>query len=298
MPNMSIEGIINTEAGENSDALFISAAYEGSASFHKGTAMGPEKMVSCLNRQIEFWDRNLKVETNTKLKISHADVEGLEGMNPEHAVQKIKDAYAEGSAKTDFAVLLGGEHSVSIGAFQAIAERESASDITIVQIDAHCDLRNDDSDYNELSPSPFAHSTIARRAHELGFNLVQVGIRAFSTEEYEYFTKHDNITVFEWNTSKKPSIQEIIDSIKTEKVYLTIDVDGFDPAHMPGTGTPVQGGLEWWYGNEFIETLFEKKNVIAADVVEVMPQEDTGLTEYGAAQLAYNMVGFKFRNKM
>ena len=295
---MSIEGIINTPAEENADVVFISAPYEGSASFHKGTALGPEKMVSCLNRQIEFWDRNLKKETHAELKISHVAVEGLEGANPEHAVQAIKDVYVAHAEKTVFPMILGGEHSVSIAAFQAIAEREDAKEITIVQLDAHCDLRNDDSDYNELSPSHFAHSTIARRGHQLGFNLVQVGIRAYSTEEYEYFTEHNNITVFEWNTSKKPSIQEIIDSIKTTKVYLTIDVDGFDPAHMPGTGTPVQGGIEWWYGNELIETLFATKDVIAADIVEVMPQEDTGLTEYGAAQLAYNMVGFKFRDQI
>ncbi len=291
-----IDSIINTESIDGADVVLVSAPFEGSASYHKGTAGGPEKMVSCLNRQIEFWDRNQKKETCDSIKIAHTEVGGLEGLNPEHSVNKIKEVYEEATKNTKFPIILGGEHSVSISAFQTIAKKEDAKDITIVQIDAHCDLRNDDSDYNELSPSKYAHSTIARRGHELGFNLVQVGIRAYSKEEYEYWNANENITVFEWNTSKKPTIEEIIESIKTEKVYLTIDVDGFDPAHMPGTGTPVQGGLEWWYGMELIEKIFKNKNVIAADVVEVMPQEDTGVTEYGASQIVYNMIGYKFRN--
>jgi len=293
---MEIDGIINTEDISQSDVVLISAPFEGSASFHKGAAKGPEKIVSCLNRQIEFWNRKQNKETYKETKIAHVEVGGLEGLNPEHAINKIKEVYDNVmSLGTAFPIILGGEHSVSISAFQAWGERENPKDITVVQIDAHHDLRNDDSDYNELSPSKYAHSTIARRGHELGFNFVQIGIRAYSKEEYEYTKENDNISVFEWNSSKTPNIEEIIASIKTSKVYLTIDVDGFDPAHMPGTGTPVQGGIEWWYGMELIEKIFTEKNVIGADVVEVMPQDNTGLTEYGASQIVYNIIGHKFK---
>ena len=149
--------------------------------------------------------------------------------------------------------MLGGEHSVSIGYFQALAKKYNPKDVTILQIDAHCDLRNDDSDYSD-DPTNYAHSCVMRRASELGFPLVQVGIRTYSTDEYEYFSnKKNNVTTFEWGRGKIPTIETLLKSFKTKYVYITIDVDGFDPAHMPGTGTAVQGGLEWWYGIDLIE---------------------------------------------
>ena len=139
-----------------------------------------------------------------------------------------------------------------------------------------------------------------RRAHELGYNLVQVGIRTYSVYEYDYFTKNkDTIKVYEWGNNKKiPTVDEIISSIKTKNVYITIDVDGFDPTFMPGTGTPVQGGLDWWYGVELIEKLVLKKNLVGADIVEVSPMKDSVLTEYGAAQLVYSIIAHKFKDKL
>ena len=170
-------------------------------------------------------------------------------------------------------------------------------DTTILQIDAHCDLRNDDSDYS-AKPSQYAHSCVMRRASELGYPLVQVGIRTYSIHEHAYFSNpKNNVTVFEWGDKKIPSIEEVLKSIKTKNIYLSIDVDGFDPAYMPGTGTPVQGGLEWWYGMELIERAVREKNLVAADIVEVSPMRDSVLTEYGAAQLCYTILANKFLKK-
>jgi agmatinase len=192
--------------------------------------------------------------------------------------------------------MLGGEHTVSYGALHAISKKENPKDITIVQIDAHQDLRDDNTDYNE-NRDRFAHSCVIRRIHELNFPIVQVGIRTYSKYEYEYWQKNKKtITVFEWK-DKIPPISEILKSIKTKKVYITIDVDGFDPAHMPGTGTPVQGGLPWNYGLNLIEKIITKKELVAADIVEVSPQRDSVLTEFGAALLCYKMMAYKFQNK-
>ena len=172
-------------------------------------------------------------------------------------------------------------------------------DVTVLQIDAHCDLRNDDSDYSD-DPTNLAHSCVLRRVNELGYPLVQVGIRTYFKGEYEYFSNpKNNITVFEWGNKKKiPTVAEILKSIKTKYVYITIDVDGFDPAHMPGTGTAVPGGLEWWYGVELIEKVIKGKELVGADIVEVSPMRDSILTEYGAAQLCYSMIAHKFRDKL
>jgi agmatinase len=290
------KSIINEKSLEKADAVLVSAPYEKTASSHKGTIHGPQKVVKCLNTQIEFFDREFKTEVNNFVKIAHQDLGNLEKLSPEKTLAKIKKTTESLLAKNKFVFLLGGEHSVSIGVFQALANKYNSKDVTILQIDAHCDLRKDDSDYSD-KPSVLAHSTVMRHASELHFPIVQVGIRTYSKDEYEYFSNpKNNIKVFEWKR-KIPSIAEIIKNIKTKYVYITIDVDGFDPAHMPGTGTPVQGGLEWWYGLELIEKTIKKSKLIGADIVEVSPVSDSVLTEYGAAQLCYTIIANKFCKK-
>lgn len=292
-----IKRVINEKNINNADVVLISAPYEKTASSHKGTAMGPEKVVEQLDTQVEFFDRKFKVEVNNFVKTAHVYLENLEMLSPEETLREIKSNYKNILKKNKFPFILGGEHSVSIGAFQALAEKYKSKDVTILQIDAHCDLREDDRDYSE-NPSLLAHSTVMRHASNLGFPIIQVGVRTYSKDEYEYFSnKKNNIKVFEWGKNKIPKISEILKSIKTKYLYITIDVDGFDPAYMPGTGTAVQGGLEWWYGIELIEKAIAKKELIGADIVEVSPVPDSVLTEYGAAQLVYMIIANKFKKR-
>lgn len=292
-----IETIINTKNISDADVVLVSAPYEKTASSHKGTVNGPKKVIECLDTQIEFFDRKFKVEVQNFVKTAHINLNTLPKLSPQKAYEKIKETCSKLIEKEIFVFLLGGEHSVCIGNFEALAKKYEPRDITILDIDAHCDLRNNDGDYSK-NPSQFAHSAVMRRASEMGYNIVQVGIRTFSTEEYNYFTNpKNNVTVFQWGVHKKPSIEEVLQSIKTKNVYLSIDVDGFDPAHMPGTGTPVQGGLKWNYGVKLIEMLIEQFNLLGADIVEVSPQKETVLTEYGAAQLVYTIIAHKFQNK-
>lgn len=295
MPN----SIINTKNINEAEAVLMSAGYEKTASSHKGTLKGPKAIIECLNSQIEFFDREFKTEVNSVVKIAHQSLGNLQKLSPLHTLKKIKESCDKLIKNNKFIFLLGGEHSVSIGYFQALAKKYNPKDITILQIDAHCDLRKDDGDYSK-NPSTLAHSTVMRHASELGYRIVQVGIRTYSKEEYKYFSnKKNNIKVFEWGNDKKiPRVAEILKSIKTKYLYITVDVDGFDPAYMPGTGTPVQGGLEWWYGVELVERAIDKKELIGADIVEVSPMRDSVLTEYGAAQLAYTMITHKFRDKL
>lgn len=291
------QSIINTKNPAEADALIISAPYDATASFHKGTAEGPRKVVECLNTQIEFWDRRYKTESTEKIKIAHHEIASLPSMTPADAHQAVVKACAASVAPLTF--LLGGEHSMSFGALKALAQKHNPKDVTIFQIDAHCDLRIDDGDYTDGEPTEYAHSAVMRRAHEMGFNLVQVGIRAFSKDEYDYFTKNKKtIRVFEWGAGPVPSIAKVVGAIKTKKVYISIDVDGIDPAYMPGTGTPVQGGLEWYYTLRLLESVIEKKTLVGADVVEVSPMHENVLTEYGAAQIVYNMINTFYKSRL
>ena len=161
------------------------------------------------------------------------------------------------------------------------------------QIDAHLDMRDDDSDYNDVDPSRYAHSTVMRRAREMGFNTCSVGIRAYSADEHAFATAEGQ-PVFEWGREGgEPSVEEVLRAVPTGRVYLTVDVDGFDPSVAPATGTPVPGGLSWSYGTRLIRRLLREKEVVGADVVEVAPDGRSGLTEYAAAQLCYDIVGYK-----
>ena len=290
------KSIINSKNSPDIDALIVSAPYDATASFHKGTAEGPKKVVECLDTQIEFWDKRYKTESTDHIKIAHIEVPNLETMTPEDAHAAVVKTCME--SKAPFIFLLGGEHSMSFGALKALAEKHDPKDVTIFQIDAHCDLRSDDSDYNDTDPTKFAHSAVMRRAHEMGYSLVQVGIRAYSKEECDYFESFKNIKVFEWAGGKVPSIQKVVSAIKTKKVYISIDVDGIDPAYMPGTGTPVQGGLEWWYTLGLLERVIEKRTLVGADIVEVSPVPDNVLTEYGAAQIVYNMINTFYKKRL
>jgi agmatinase len=137
-----------------------------------------------------------------------------------------------------------------------------------------------------------------RRAVENGFNLVQIGARNYSEElEMKFARGNPKIKIFEWGKGNgnerfiEPTYSEIISAIPTENVYLTIDVDGFDPSTMGETGTPFPGGFDFNYGALLINQIFQRKNVIGADVVEVAPLSENSTTAIGAAQLIYSMIG-------
>lgn len=294
-----VDSIISAKKIDDAEVVILSAAYEKTASSRKGTASGPAAVMKMLDSKLELFDRNYKKNICEFVKIGAKDTGNISSMTPKKALDKIVSESKKLLDKDKFVFLLGGEHSVSLGLLSALSEKYDPRDVTVVQIDAHCDLRNDDSDYSD-DPTNLAHSCVLRRVNELGYPLVQVGIRTYFKGEYEYLSDPKNkIKTFEWGIGHKvPSIDEIVKSIKTKYVYITIDVDGFDPAHMPGTGTAVQGGLEWWYGVELLEKIIKSKDLIGADIVEVSPMKDSILTEYGAAQLLYGMIAQKYRNKL
>ncbi|MCM2339201.1 MAG: agmatinase [Burkholderiales bacterium] len=292
-----IDRIINTKNTKDAEVVILNAPYEHSVSFGGGTIKGPQKIIECLDNYLELFDTELKCEPAKKIKTAKKEITGLKNINGEKASKKISTEYQKLFNDDKFIIMLGGEHTVSYGALEAISKKENPKDITILQIDAHQDLRNDSGDYSEKKDK-FAHSCVMRRAHELGFPIVQVGIRTYSKYEYEYWQNNkQTITVFGWNGKEIP-INKILESIKTKKVYLTLDVDGFDPAFMPGTGTPVQGGLDWYYGLNLINKIVDTKNLIGADIVEVSPQKESALTEFGAALICYKIMAHKFKNKL
>lgn len=272
------------------EKVLIGLPYEQTASFEKGTAEGPQAIVEILHSQLEFFNRYSKNEPAREYKFGYKILDEIKSMSPEDMVNHVKNVVREENRPF---VIVGGEHSVTIGALYGTAEKYNPEDVTVVQIDAHFDLREDDSEYNEKNPSRFAHSTVMRHAHTIGYKLLPIGIRTMYIDEYN-FVKENDIKYHEWGRYDKeiPTIREIIEQIETPYVYLTIDTDGFDPSVMPGTGTPVPGGLEWSYGEGLIMEIAKNKKVIGSDIVELIPQKQSVQTEYNVAQLAYNLLTY------
>lgn len=322
-----VASMVNCHDWKEANIILLGAPYDGTSSFGKGADHGPKAVIYCLNSQIEFLEPLTQTTPAYDARIAYCDLERNNPVpdiknrvvyagKPEQMVKKIEGTYRHilNENPHAFLILLGGEHTVSAGAFAALATPTIGripDDITIVVIDAHFDLRDDDSDYHENPFGKFVHSSVMRRALDMGFNTVHVGVRAFSKEEFD-FAQAKKLPVFFWIPSvgkaffTVPSLFEIIAAIPTKKVYLSIDIDGFDPSVMPATGTPVPGGLDWGYTLQLIRNLFVEKEVIGADIVEVAPrivEEDFGrtitfphasdrLTAFSAAQLCYSLIAF------
>ena len=277
------------------EVKLIPIPYEGTLSGTKGASEGPKAVVNMLFEQIEDYDLLIDQVTFGKVNFVKEKELDVKNLAPTAMVNFVKN-YMDKVGNV-FPIVLGGGHSVSIGAIQSMKEKHE--NLTVVQIDAHLDLRDDDSDYIgdfNGTPSKYAHSCVMRRARDFGCDSVQVGIREVYSKEMEYLEK-EGIKDKVFFCPVKDDVDKILSKIDSKNVYITLDVDGLDPSIMPGTGTPVQGGLDWHFVLKLLKKIFESKNVVGADIVEVSPIEGSHLTEKSAAQLVYHIAGLKYKNK-
>lgn len=188
-----------------------------------------------------------------------------------------------------FPIVLGGEHTLTAGAIEGVSKLYK--DLTVVHFDAHLDLRK------QYRGSRYNHASALRRVMENKRirKLVQIGIRSASEidDEIDYLkAQKRRIKIFwAWETV---ALKRIIAEIPTKYVYLTFDVDAFDPSIMPSTGTPEPGGLQWWPTLEILEFIFQSKNVVAADVVELSPIKNFPGPDFMTARLVYKFIHFKY----
>jgi agmatinase len=185
-----------------------------------------------------------------------------------------------------FLVTIGGEHSVSIGAIQAHAEKFEK--FSVIQIDAHADLRE------EYEGSPNNHACVMARAKEL-CKIVQVGIRSMDVEENKNLN-HSRVFWGHQIFHNDSWMEEAIDML-TENVYLTIDLDGLDPSLLPSTGTPEPGGLLWYQTLKFLKKLVDKRNLVGFDVVELCPNPAEKSSDFVAAKLVYKILAYRFQSE-
>jgi agmatinase len=263
---------------KNAKYVLLPIPYDGTSTYVKGAEKGPQAIIDASD-SIELYDIQTDLEAY-KAGI-YTDKHTYSFLSPETMVEEVKERVRYFLQQNKKIGLLGGEHSISTGAIAVFAEKYS--DLSVLQIDAHADLRD------SYHGSPFNHACVMRRAQELA-NVVQVGIRNVCIEEKNniipenIFYAHEICGKTEWR-------QKALDRL-SENVYLTIDLDGFDPSIVPATGTPLPGGLQWYETLAFLELLFKSKNVVGFDVVELCPQNDDKTSDVLAAVLVYKLISF------
>jgi agmatinase len=198
-------------------------------------------------------------------------------------IAAVHDKTAEYLSKDKFVVTIGGEHSVSIGAIQAHAEK--VKDLGVLQLDAHADLRD------EYQGSKFNHACVMARVKEF-CPVVQVGIRSMDIEEKK--SPVPGSVFFAEDIHKDRSYIESVIAQLSESVYITIDLDVFDPSVMPSTGTPEPGGMLWYDVLALLRAVCKKKNVVGFDIVELCPNENNKAPDFTAAKLIYKTLAYKF----
>jgi agmatinase len=206
----------------------------------------------------------------------------------EQVVRRIETRFGELMDAGKWVVMLGGEHAITPGGVAAAARRYPG--LTVVQLDAHADLRQ------EYAGDRWSHAAAMARCLDLGISLTAVGIRNYSVDEAVWIRKGipGYRVVHAWEMEQESWIERALSGIEGKPVYLTIDVDYFDPAVIPATGTPEPGGGAWWPTLRFLERLFASANVVACDLVELAPTPGLHHADFTTARLAYKLIGLRF----
>lgn len=286
--------IIRKISPEQADVVLLGVPFEGSSSAGRlGTSKGPNAVINQLHYYVEEFDYLIGSRTCDTTKISKKMLADIAGTRPKEMISRVEKNANLLYKRDIFPITIGGDHSVSIGAIKAA--KEKYNNITVVQIDAHLDLRPSNADYaaGPKLVSEFAQCTPMYHVYNLGCSLVQIGIRAVSDIEQDFINKQ-NIGKNIFYANNLSEYSEIIEKIKDHDIYLTVDVDGFDPSVFPATTVPEPGGISWNWFIHFAKDLFTKKNVIGFDIVEVNPWSQDEYTEFSAAKLLYYLIGLKF----
>ncbi len=262
--------------------LLQSIPYDGTSTWGKGADKGFNIFLEA-TENMELYD----IETDSEVyrKGIHITPQILEDRSPEHMFKSVYQHTKDLLKSDKFLTFYGGEHSISIGIIKAFYEKYP--DITVLQLDAHADLRP------TYLGSKYNHACALFDASQ-NTNLIPVGIRSMDVSEKE-FINYDKCFFAQELASNSDWMNQAIDMM-TDKVYITLDLDVFDPAIMPSTGTPEPGGMQWETVIGFLRKIFKAKNVLGFDLVEHAPIKGFKAPDFMVAKLYYKMLSYKFEN--
>jgi agmatinase len=266
---------------EQAGIVIVPVPYDRTSTWLKGADKGPAAIIEA-SAHMELYDIETDSEVYKKGIFTAEPVDGPE--LPEDMIDMVAEQVRKHLENDKFVVVVGGEHSVSLGPVRAHIEKNA--DITVLQLDAHSDLRD------EYEGSRYNHACVMARIMEL-CPIVQVGIRSMDSSEKQFLDK--NRVIFARDILSNKKWTEKVLSKLSENVYLTIDLDVFDPSIMPSTGTPEPGGLLWYDVLGLLRAVFENRNVAGFDVVELCPDERNKAPDFLAAKLIYKLLSYEFR---
>jgi agmatinase len=274
-------------AWESAGVVILPVPYEATVSYQGGTGNGPAAILEA-SRYIELYDQELDSEP-AEIGIATLPALELSGAGPETAVRELREAYDQvlDAAGERLVIALGGEHSLSSAPILAHAARmPEGKRLSVLQLDAHSDLRL------EYEGSPYSHASVMARVID-DVDLVAVGIRALTREERELIRSRESIkTIFAEETWRDQAwIDRTLEALG-DTVYITFDVDYFDPSLIPATGTPEPGGAAWYPTMELLRRVFAEKTVVGIDVVELAPIPGNAAPDFAVAKLVYKMIGY------
>ncbi|MCX5668382.1 MAG: agmatinase [Candidatus Omnitrophica bacterium] len=274
---------------KKSKVVVMQVPYDKTATYIKGTVNGPGAIIDA-SKKMELFDEELNQETY-KIGIHTMDPLPVQDLLPEAMIDKVYGSSLELLKANKFLVILGGEHSLSIGSVKAF--KEVYPDLSVLHLDAHHDMRD------EYFGSKFNHGCVARRISEI-CPIVQTGTRSLSKEEKDFLATQANgkvKTVSAYDILEMPLWKDVISRGLSEHVYVSIDLDVFDPSLMPAVGTPEPGGIGWYETLDLLREVSKDKKIVGFDVVELCPIKGQVSSDFLAAKLVYRLLGYVFPMK-
>ncbi len=264
---------------ETSQVVLLPVPYDSTTDYKSGTREGPQAIIDA-SQYLELYDAELDKE------IYHVGIHTLPPLKPvmsgpEHMIERVYQAAAPLLAQDKLPVMLGGEHSLTLGVVRALVERHPK--LSVLQLDAHADLRD------EYLGTKYSHACVMRRVWEL-CPIVPVGIRSLSLEEHQ-FIKQQELKLVYAEDYAPDSIPQLISRLSPQ-VYVTIDLDVLDPSIMSAVGTPEPGGLSWHQVSSLLHHVARERHIVGFDLVELCPKEGPTSCAFLAAKLAYKMIGY------
>jgi agmatinase len=266
---------------QRAKTVILPVPYDSTSEWQGGSRHGPQAIIDA-SQYLELYDLELDREIYKVGICTLPEVEPLLS-GPQDMIDRVYQVIKGLIQKEKFVVLLGGEHSLSLGAVRAF--KEAFPRLSVLQLDAHADLRD------AYLGTKYSQACVMRRIFEL-CPISQVGVRSLSWEEKQFLTQN-KLTPFYISdlASNKASVDQIVDSL-SEDVYVTIDVDVLDPSIMPAVGTPEPDGMFWRQVLDIIESVALHKHIVGFDLMEFCPREGPSSSAFLLAKLAYKLIGY------
>lgn len=291
--NLAIEGSPYTFLGlpsgkkafDNARVVILPVPYDGTTTFVPGTREGPRAIIMA-SRELELYDEEMEIEP-CKWGIYTLPEIPLDVSSPWDMIQKVKHVGLSTLENGKLPVMLGGEHLMSLGLILAFKDFFQKRNITVLHLDAHADLKD------EYQNSHYSNACAMRRVCEF-FPLVSVGVRSLTREEHE-FARNELISLyFAGKLNENPKLWEKAADNLSEYVYITMDLDVFDPSIMPSVGTPEPGGLGWYEILRFLKNVCATRKVVGFDIMELRPTPGMIAPDFLAARLLYKILAYIF----